>query len=88
LAVRRIHCRNMFEDQMGCNVPNGRCPTARPFHLGGRSHVWHIEIRDENERLVCVSRLTMAVVTRDGACSLIVPAGRTSVLNISRPISS
>jgi len=38
--------------------------TARPFHLGGRSHVWHIEIRDENERLVCVSRLTMAVVER------------------------
>ena len=38
--------------------------TARPFHLGGRSHVWHIEIRDERERLVCVSRLTMAVVER------------------------
>jgi 1,4-dihydroxy-2-naphthoyl-CoA hydrolase len=38
--------------------------TARPFHLGGRSHVWHIEIRDEEERLVCVSRLTVAVVER------------------------
>jgi 1,4-dihydroxy-2-naphthoyl-CoA hydrolase len=38
--------------------------TARPFHLGGRSHVWHIEIRDEDERLVCVSRLTMAIVER------------------------
>ncbi len=38
--------------------------TARPFHLGARSHVWHIEIRDESERLVCVSRLTMAVVER------------------------
>jgi 1,4-dihydroxy-2-naphthoyl-CoA hydrolase len=38
--------------------------TARPFHLGGRSHVWHIEIRDEDERLVCVSRLTVAVVER------------------------
>jgi 1,4-dihydroxy-2-naphthoyl-CoA hydrolase len=36
--------------------------TARPFHLGARSQVWHIEIRDESERLVCVSRLTMAVV--------------------------
>ena len=36
--------------------------TARPFHLGARSHVWHIEIRDERERLVCVSRLTMAIV--------------------------
>ena len=38
--------------------------TARPFHLGGRSQVWHIEIRDEQERLVCVSRLTMAVIER------------------------
>ena len=38
--------------------------TARPFHLGGRSHVWHIEIRDESERLVCVSRLTMAIIAR------------------------
>jgi 1,4-dihydroxy-2-naphthoyl-CoA hydrolase len=38
--------------------------TARPFHLGARSHVWHIEIRDEQQRLVCVSRLTMAVIER------------------------
>ncbi|HTD30735.1 MAG TPA: hotdog fold thioesterase [Steroidobacteraceae bacterium] len=38
--------------------------TARPFHIGTRSQVWSIEIRDESERLVCVSRLTMAVVER------------------------
>ena len=38
--------------------------TARPFHIGARSHVWSIEIRDTAERLVCVSRLTMAVVDR------------------------
>jgi 1,4-dihydroxy-2-naphthoyl-CoA hydrolase len=38
--------------------------SARPFHLGNRSHVWHIEIRDERDNLVCVSRLTMAVVER------------------------
>jgi 1,4-dihydroxy-2-naphthoyl-CoA hydrolase len=38
--------------------------TARPFHVGGRSQVWGIEIRDENEKLVCVSRITMAVVER------------------------
>jgi len=36
--------------------------TARPFHLGARSQVWSIEIRDPRERLVCVSRLTMAVI--------------------------
>lgn len=38
--------------------------TARPVHIGKRSHVWSIEIRDEQERLVCISRLTMAVVER------------------------
>jgi 1,4-dihydroxy-2-naphthoyl-CoA hydrolase len=38
--------------------------TARPFHIGGRSQVWGIEIRDESDRLICVSRLTMAVVER------------------------
>lgn len=36
--------------------------TARPIHIGGRSQVWGIEIHDARERLVCVSRLTVAVV--------------------------
>jgi 1,4-dihydroxy-2-naphthoyl-CoA hydrolase len=40
--------------------------TARPLHRGSRSQVWQIEIRDERERLVCVSRLTMAVVAARG----------------------
>ena len=43
--------------------------TAKPFHIGSRSHVWHIEIHDERQRLVCVSRLTMAVVDRRGAAA-------------------
>ncbi|HEX5462653.1 MAG TPA: hotdog fold thioesterase [Steroidobacteraceae bacterium] len=38
--------------------------TARPYHIGSRSHVWSIEIRDELNRLVCISRLTMAIVPR------------------------
>jgi len=46
-------------------VRSGRLTaTARPFHLGSRSHVWHIEIRDDDGKLVCVSRLTMAVLER------------------------
>jgi 1,4-dihydroxy-2-naphthoyl-CoA hydrolase len=36
--------------------------TARAIHLGSRSQVWSIEIRDPKERLVCVSRLTMAII--------------------------
>jgi 1,4-dihydroxy-2-naphthoyl-CoA hydrolase len=38
--------------------------TARPIHLGGRSHVWSIEIVDDTGRLVCVSRLTLAILDR------------------------
>ncbi|MFM7067198.1 MAG: hotdog fold thioesterase [Gammaproteobacteria bacterium] len=38
--------------------------TARALHLGGRSQVWSIEIRDEAGRLACISRLTMAVLPR------------------------
>jgi 1,4-dihydroxy-2-naphthoyl-CoA hydrolase len=36
--------------------------TARPVHLGSRSHVWDIRIEDEQGRLTCVSRLTMSVL--------------------------
>jgi 1,4-dihydroxy-2-naphthoyl-CoA hydrolase len=43
--------------------------TARPYHIGSRSHVWGIEIRDEQGRLVCISRLTMAIVQRRGKAS-------------------
>jgi 1,4-dihydroxy-2-naphthoyl-CoA hydrolase len=36
--------------------------TARPVHLGGRSHVWSIEIVNEDQDLVCISRITIAIV--------------------------
>ncbi len=38
--------------------------SARPIHLGQRSQVWAIEIKDDRQRLVCVSRLTLAVIER------------------------
>ena len=38
---------------------------CRPLHLGQSTQVWEIEIRDEQQKLVCVSRLTMAVVLRN-----------------------
>ena len=37
---------------------------ASPIHLGRRSQVWNIEIRDDGGRVVCVSRLTIAVIER------------------------
>lgn len=39
--------------------------TAVPVHVGRSTQVWSIEIRDEQERLVCISRCTMAIIARD-----------------------
>ena len=36
--------------------------TARPVHLGGTTQVWQIELRDDQGRLTCLSRLTLAVL--------------------------
>lgn len=38
---------------------------ARPIHIGRRTHVWEIRIEDESEKLVCISRLTMAVMEKE-----------------------
>jgi 1,4-dihydroxy-2-naphthoyl-CoA hydrolase len=35
--------------------------TAVPLHIGASSHIWEIRIVDKNEKLVCVSRLTVFV---------------------------
>lgn len=40
--------------------------TARPLHVGRRTQVWEIRIEDDLGRLVCVSRLTLAVIAHRG----------------------
>ena len=35
---------------------------TRPLHLGRKSHVWDVRISDEADKLVCVSRVTMAIL--------------------------
>lgn len=37
---------------------------ATPFHLGKTTHVWDIRIADTNDQLVCVSRLTVAILEK------------------------
>ena len=37
---------------------------AVPVHLGNSSHVWEIKIYDEAEKLVCISRLTVAILAK------------------------
>ena len=48
-------------------VPEGRyvIGTLSPIRIGRRMHVWNIAIRDPDDRLVCVSRLTIMIVERD-----------------------
>ena len=37
--------------------------TVSPIHIGRSTHVWDIRIRNEAGEMVCVSRLTVAVIT-------------------------
>ena len=37
---------------------------AMPVHMGSSSHVWEIKIYNEDEKLVCISRLTVAILKK------------------------
>jgi 1,4-dihydroxy-2-naphthoyl-CoA hydrolase len=37
---------------------------ATPIHRGRTTHVWDVQITDENDKLICVSRCTIAIVNR------------------------
>lgn len=37
---------------------------ATPIHLGKKTHVWDIKITNEQNDLVCVSRLTVAIIKK------------------------
>ncbi|MEX2151782.1 MAG: hotdog fold thioesterase [Gemmatimonadaceae bacterium] len=39
--------------------------TGTPIHLGRSTQVWEIRIVDEEQRTICVSRCTLAVVPKD-----------------------
>jgi 1,4-dihydroxy-2-naphthoyl-CoA hydrolase len=38
--------------------------TCSPLHIGASTHVWDIKICDEREKLVCISRLTVAILKK------------------------
>lgn len=52
--------------------------TATPAHVGRTTHVWDVRIVDDAERLVCVSRCTVAIVP-------IAPAGQTGGASLPGP---
>jgi len=37
---------------------------TKPLHLGRKTQVWEIKITNEKEQLVCISRITMAVMDK------------------------
>ncbi len=56
LEINANHVRAMRSGQV--------TGTARPLHIGGSTQVWEIRITDPHDKLVCVSRITMAVLDR------------------------
>lgn len=54
LEINANHIRSVREGWV-----YGRCT---PIHTGRTTHVWDIRITDEQDRLVCISRLTIAII--------------------------
>lgn len=54
LEINANHIRSVKEGEV--------TGTAKPLHIGSSTQVWSIEITDEKGRLVCVSRITIAVL--------------------------
>jgi len=55
--------------EINCNHIRGKkdgivTATATPLHIGASTHVWDIKITDERDKLVCVSRLTVAILKK------------------------
>ena len=55
--------------EINCNHVRGKrngvvTATATALHLGATSHLWDIRITDEADKLVCISRLTVAVLKK------------------------
>ena len=40
--------------------------TCTPVHIGGSTHVWDIRIHDEQNKLICISRLTVVILKKTG----------------------
>lgn len=38
--------------------------TVTPIRIGRTIHVWNIDIRDENGKAICISRLTIAIIAK------------------------
>ena len=55
LEIKANHLKSISEGEV--------IGTARPVHLGRTTQVWDINIRNREKNLICISRLTMAVLS-------------------------
>mgnify|MGYP000102847631 CR=1 FL=1 len=39
--------------------------TAKIVHCGRKTHVWQVDVRDEEQKLVCTGRLTVMIIKKD-----------------------
>jgi 1,4-dihydroxy-2-naphthoyl-CoA hydrolase len=56
--VSATHIRPVSSGRVNC--------TARPIHLGKRSHVWEMRLEDDRSKLTCLCKLILAIVPIDG----------------------
>lgn len=62
LSKYRCLCMEINANHIA-SVKSGKVTAmARPVHQGTRSQVWRVEIRNDEDDLVCESRLTLSVV--------------------------
>ena len=64
-----LNAKGVVGIELSCNhlrsVKNGWVyGKAAPIKIGRKIHVWNIEIKNEDDNLVCVSRLTLAVISK------------------------
>ena len=67
LCVPRTHCcvgLDINANHLRAKRDGIVTGTARPIHLGSTTQVWQINLHDERERLLCTSRLTLAVLSQ------------------------
>ena len=54
LEINANHVKSVTE-----GLISARCT---PLHLGKHTHVWDIKIYDNSRQLICISRLTVAII--------------------------
>ncbi len=66
-------CENMGNTVVGFEINANHLKSVKngyvhgkssPLHIGKKTHVWQTKIIDDSDRLICVSRLTVAVLQK------------------------